>query len=294
MAKRYGGAFSPEPADTQAPKPNAFRGQPARVGTLRANLLFFAPLPLLLSGLSRVRAGDAAGMISDFGAFAIFILAAWLLREGLHAEAAYNERKVARRPAFPRKIFASLLTGIALAIAASHGGLVFAVALGLVGAALHSFAFGIDPLKNKNTEGFDAFSNERVALAVREGEKRLTTMLEAIKTTGDRELEQRVQQFAATAREMFRTVEQDPRDLGAARKYLGVYLVGARDATIKFADLYARAHTDKTRADYLALLNDLETNFEALRAQLLRDDRTDLDVKIEVLRKRLQLEGVRA
>ncbi len=47
---------------------------------------------------------------------------------------------------------------------------------------------------------------------------------------------------------LFRTVEGDPRDLTAARKYLSVYLMGARDATVKFADLYAQNRNTKARA----------------------------------------------
>jgi hypothetical protein len=92
---------------------------------------------------------------------------------------------------------------------------------------------------------------------------------------------------------LFRTVEEDPRDLTGARKYLGVYLMGARDATVKFADVYARTGDPHARADYEALLDDLEQNFAARTRKMLLDDRSDLTVEIEVLRDRLQREGVR-
>jgi 5-bromo-4-chloroindolyl phosphate hydrolysis protein len=93
---------------------------------------------------------------------------------------------------------------------------------------------------------------------------------------------------------MFRTVEEDPRDLTGARKYLGVYLLGAKDATVKFADLYSRTRDEKARADYEALLDDLEKSFAARTQKMLLDDRSDLDVEIEVLRERLEREGVHA
>ena len=103
----------------------------------------------------------------------------------------------------------------------------------------------------------------------------------------------RVEQFQATARAMFRTVEEDPRDLSAARRYLGVYLLGAKDATVKFAKLYGQSHDPSVRADYTALLDDLEANFTAKNQKLLSDSRTDLDIEIDVLRDRLQREGIR-
>ena len=70
-------------------------------------------------------------------------------------------------------------------------------------------------------------------------------------------------------------------------------MLGARDATITFADIYARGQDPQARSDYLALLDDLEQNFAARTAKLLLDDRSDLTVEIDVLRERLQREGVR-
>ena len=91
---------------------------------------------------------------------------------------------------------------------------------------------------------------------------------------------------------MFRVVEEDPRDLTSARRYLGVYLLGARDATVQFADLYARSKNAEARADYEQLLNDLESSFAKRTEKLLVDDKSSLDVEIEVLRERLARDGV--
>lgn len=73
-----------------------------------------------------------------------------------------------------------------------------------------------------------------------EGENYLSGMKDAILRAGDRQLEARVDHFAATARGLFRSVRSDPGDLTAARKFLTVYLMGARDATVKFADAYSQ------------------------------------------------------
>ena len=136
--------------------------------------------------------------------------------------------------------------------------------------------------------------SERVARAVEAAEEHLARMSDAILLAQDRSLERKVSEFQTSARAMFRQVEDDPRDLTAARKYLSVYLEGASDATVKFADLYSRGRDAKARSDYIALLDDLSENFNARRQDLLRDDRTALDVEIEVLRERLEREGVRA
>ncbi|PWE33753.1 hypothetical protein DDZ14_03565 [Maritimibacter sp. 55A14] len=292
MAQRYGGQFSPgaERAEESAPA-RPLKGQRVPRAGARVNLLFLAPLPLLFTAFG----AGPAGMAVDLAAFGTLVLAAWLLREGLRAEDVYDARKVARRPAIPRKIFASVLTGAGIFLAAwQTGGAVIGPAIyALIGAGLHLLSFGIDPLRNKGMDGFDAHAGDRVARAVDEAEAHLRAMRTAIAGLGDRALEDRVERFQATARDMFRTVEQDPRDLTAARRYLGVYLIGARDAAQKLSELRARNPAPEDRADFVALLDDLEANFQTRTKALMADNRTDFEVEIEVLRERLAREGVR-
>ena len=293
MAQRYGGKYSPDgpqgPAGADAKHPWAGKRRTRAGG--RVNLLFLAPLPLVVRAFFQ----EPAGLALDLVAFGLLILAAWLTREGVLAQEAYDARKIARRPAIPRKIFGSVLTGLGLGVAgfAPDAALVNPVIFAGLGAVLHFLAFGPDPLTDKGAEGIDSFQSERVARAVEEAEKHLKAMTDAIGRAEDRTLERRVERFEDTVRELFRTVEEDPRDLTAARKYLSVYLLGARDATVKFADLYSRTRNREARSDYEALLDDLEQNFAARTRTLLEDNRTDLDVEIGVLRERLAREGVR-
>lgn len=290
MAQRYGGKFSPDGGDGKPPAPkNPFDGQTRSRAGGRVNVLFMVPLPLAISAFFLEPAGLAVRLV----AFGLLILAAWLTREGVLAHEAYDARKIARRPAAPRKILGSVTTGLGLALAGFMGGGVLnAVIFGVLGAALHVMAFGPDPMKNKGMEGIDEFQTDRVARAVGEAEKMLDAMKDAILRARDRELERRVDSFQATARHMFRTIEDDPRDLTAARKYLTVYLMGARDATVKFADIYSQSRNAEARADYVRLLDDLEANFTARTQKMLIDDKTDLNIEIDVLRERLAREGV--
>ncbi|MCV2880586.1 5-bromo-4-chloroindolyl phosphate hydrolysis family protein [Actibacterium sp. XHP0104] len=284
MAQRFGGQFSPDRA-------HPYHGKRRSRAGGRVNFLFFAPFPLLV----RAFTSDAVGLAANLGAFGLLVLAAWLTREGLKAEDAYHARKIARRPAIPRKLFGAVLTGTGLFVAsyAAGGGSIAPVILAVLGTVLHGFAFGLDPMRDKGMEGVDTFQQDRVARVIDEAEKHLTAMRDAITRAGDRQLAARVEGFQTTARDMFRSVEEDPRDLTSARKFLVVYLLGARDATIKFADVYGRTRDPQARADYEALLTDLEQNFAARTRQMLLEDKSDLDVEIELLRERLQREGLR-
>jgi hypothetical protein len=300
MAKRYGGEFSPtDRRDGEAARETVtaerlevpgFKGRTPQRHGAKINMLFvLALLPLVTAFFQPV-----TSMATDVLGAGVMMLSAWLTRDGVRAEDAFNERKVARRPAIPRKIFGAVLmgTGVALVV---FGGQWNPVAAGLVGAisgALHLGAFGVDPMRDKGLEGMDRLQTDRVARKIDEAEKVLGEMTDAIRRARDRQLEARVDSFEDTARRMFRQVEADPRDLAGARRYLGVYLQGARDATVQFADLYTRNRDPKIRADYVAFLDDLETNFAKRTSAMLSDDRTDFDIETEVLRDRLNRENL--
>jgi 5-bromo-4-chloroindolyl phosphate hydrolysis protein len=286
MAERFGGKYSPGAQRSGNGIPVLTNALPA--GLWRARVLFLTAFLFLIPAFG----DDPRDMLLGLLAGGLVVLSAWLTREGMRAEAAFAARKLARRPSFPRKAAGAVLTGAALALGGmiADQGFVFPALYALVGAALHLGAFGLDPMTDKGMEGIDAFQTGRVAQAVEEGEGYLKGMQDAILRAGDGGLERRVEQFATAARLLFRTIEADPGDLTAARKYLSVYLMGARDATVKFADHYAQSRDVGARTDFEALLADLETTFAAKTTAFLTNNRSDLDVEIAVLRDRLKLD----
>ena len=158
LAQRFGGKYSPDGSVSRshdaAPgptPPNRFDGQrPVRAGA-RSNLLFVVPLVFGLRAFQQPPAGMAFGLV----ALGLLLLSAWLTREGIRAQDAYEQRRVAKRPAIPRKIFGAVLMGLGLAAGGmmSDGGPVAAILFGVIGAALHLFSFGPDPLSDKGVAG---------------------------------------------------------------------------------------------------------------------------------------------
>lgn len=300
MAQRFGGKYSPRPGEApgtpSGPGPDLQGIPPERLPGLRHPLagrpvwIAVAALPLLIGAFG----GGPVLLARHLGAFALVAGAAALLREGLKAEAAFGARRVARRPALPRKMLAAVLFGIGLGLGTTSPemGLPGAGMVGLIGFGLMLAGFGLDPMTDKGMEGIDRFQQDRVARVVEEGEKHLTAMREAIVRTSEPRLETRVALFADRARALFRAVEEDPGDLAAARRYMTVYLEGARDATVKFADLWRQSRDPQARKDYEALLDDLEANFTARTKSLIETGREGLEIEIEVLRERLAREGI--
>ena len=292
MAQRYGGKYSP-PGATTGPQDAGDAPVDDRIvdaAGAKATILFVPAVVLVAFSFG----SGPTVLVTALIAAAILTLAAWLLRDGLRATAAYDARTIARRPALPRKMLASGLTGAGVALAAYTGdsGITGSVLYGIAALGLHVAAFGIDPLKDKRMEGVDTYQQDRVARVVDEAEEYLTATTTHASSLNDRTLDTRVAAFTTAARRMIRTVEQDPRDLTEARRYLGVYLMGARDATVKFVEVIKKGPDAQARSDYEALLTDLEQNFASRTAKMLEGGKTDMDIEIKVLRDRLQREGV--
>lgn len=291
MAIRYGGRYSPDPARGPDGRADAGLQPPTRHRLAsRPKWLTLAATPFLIGAFFQ----PPIGMATDLAAFGLVALAAFMTREGLAAEAAYDIRRVARRPALPRKLFGGLLAGLGLGIgAAEPGALTGAIVIGVAGLVLHSLAFGPDPMRDKAADEGEDFQLSRAARMIEEGDSHLRDMEDAIQRTGDRQLVARLAGFAATVRALFDQIRDNPGSVTAARRYLGVYLLGARDATAKFSALYARTRDPATRHGFETFLDDLENDFRSQSQKLLAGDRADLEIEIAVLRDRLAREGIR-
>ena len=125
----------------------------------RIGVLFPPAIVLVATTISD---GPVSLIVGLLGA-ATLVASAWLLGEGLRAEAAYNARRVARRvarrPAIPRKFMASAMTGVGVALAsyAHHASIPAALLYGVAGVAVHVTAFGLDPMRDKRMKGIDTF-----------------------------------------------------------------------------------------------------------------------------------------
>jgi hypothetical protein len=287
MAQRFGGAHSPGAEAGGTGRVPAMR--PPLKGRARASILTsLSVIPLVGAFFG----GGPAEMAGDLMAAAAILGGGVLTREGLRARAAFAERLVARRPAIPRLAFGAGATGVGVGLAAASGadGLLGGGLYGAIAAALHVASFGLDPWRSKGLA--DNPRSERVARTIEEAEGLLAQMRAALDGLRDAEAQARLERVASAAEEMFRRIEAAPGDLVAARRYLGVYLEGARDATLKFAELWRARKDREARAEYLALLADLEQGLDGTRETLLLSDRTALDVEVEVLRERLARDGL--
>ncbi len=298
-AKRFGGAHSPENARTTGPAPMArpasrFSGRKARRFSWRILGLYLAPSALVLAGLEAIISADLFQLLWSWGIYGVLMLAAWLTGQGMRAADAFDERIVAKPPAFPRKLVAAILTGGAVAglcLIGAKVGIALSVIYGAVAAGAHVATFGIDPMRAKGGVGLADAELDRVAAKLDQAEAVVAETVKVAETLKDPSLAKRIDALAYAARDILREIQTDPCDLRRSRQFLSVHLVGLRDATIKFATARAKGGATSMRGEYEGLLVDLEASFANQRKALLTNDETALEVEIEVLRGRLRQEG---
>lgn len=126
----------------------------------------------------------------------------------------------------------------------------------------------------------------RVTAELAEAEARLTAIDAAADGLSDRGLDAPLRAMTAKARRVLDIVAKDPRDRDRARKFFVVYLPSAEAAVRKFTALGVR--DDALDARFRTLVAEMDATVERQIDALMRDDKLDLEVEMEVLADRLR------
>lgn len=286
----YGGASSQGGAADLRSRAQA--RPPMAITALKATAIAIAAAPLVLAAIFSLMGGNPAGFALYLGIFALFGLAAWLIRDGIAAAEAYETKQYALAPGLPKKLIGSAVAGLALFLTGVFGwqiGGFQSVILGLLGAGAAILAFRPDPMTTKGKVVLGGISAAEVASAISEAEDKLDSIARISTEINDAPLRERMADVVTEGRAILRRIEEDPADLRRAKKFMVVYLDGALDATRKYADNQDDdAVSSGMYLKFRSLLDDMIRAFKAQHEVLLRDDRMDLDVEIDVLAERLK------
>jgi len=260
----------------------------------RGFLLFFLPLPLFPALLISLGKGDFDKTLIHVAAMALFLGGALIARRGLQQEHENSEYKTVKRP-LPLKILAavmvSLATGLCSWLAVGHS-LLFSLMVTLLTFLAFYLSYGIEPLRSlfvsmrSNIEQ-DVFSNTLL-----DAEEKIAKIENVIHMVRHVELNARLLSITKLAREIVSRIEQDPKDLHRARKFLYVYLDGALRVTEGYAKTHKQANSMVLEDKFRNVLVTIEDVFKQQQQRLLENDILDLDVQIEVLNKQMRQEGI--
>ncbi len=248
--------------------------------------------------LSGLMLGNPSKTIGALATIAALQVAARLVRRGRVAERDYAERTITKAPP-PFKLVGHLLVGLAgFAIASVSGNLpmILGIAVGGLLGYASSLAYGLDP---KGDKGLDAALAERAGLrteaileALEEARGKVRSIEAEARGLQSRELKERLARITRSANGVLRQIEQDPRDLRRARRFLVTYLDGTRDVVAGYRKQQHDLADTPLAENFRHVLETVETVFAEQTEILKRNESLDLEVQIDVLKTQLEREGV--
>jgi 5-bromo-4-chloroindolyl phosphate hydrolysis protein len=258
-------------------------------------LLYVLPFLAIPATIKAFVNGNLLGILINAGGYALFLVAAQLLRRGLQAEAIYHEKRVATAPKWPLKTMAAVIVAVTTFVVAWLGAKhTFFVSIAFGGGALLGMllSYGFDPRAQKTVAGGHGYTIEEISKTIEDAEAVILSIENANDKIRNREFNTRIDRICETAKHILDELEANPSAIRRARKFLLVYLEGTNKVTTGYAKTHLQANTVELEQNFRTVLDSIESVFKEQQTKLLEEDLFDLDVQMEVLAKQLQHEGV--
>ena len=254
--------------------------------------LFVLPLPAAVEALFALIGGHLGILLGDVIGYGLMLGGALLVRLGLGNGRTTIGLAPWRRPS-PKTLGAVLIalgSGITAWLGAGHHPGI-AVAFALVTLLGLHLVYGFD-LSFKRRLRRPRSLGAHAEASLREAARAITAIEQARLEIRQPELDKRLDDIAALAQQILERVENDPRDLWRARRFLTVYLEGVQRVVEGYAKTHGRVAAPELDQRFRHALETVETAFREQHQVLLERDIEDLDVQIEVLTQQLAREGI--
>ena len=254
-------------------------------------LLYFFLTPLFLAVILALIARDIPAFGLNLVAFVLFYGTAKLNTWGLANEFKYHKEKLTKAPTKPFKTMAALLLGVATLFTASIAGGeslfsgIFLAIVAMVGYVLH---YGLDPRTDK-LENIGDVSAELVLKTLSDARAKLSGIeLHMAKDFKDLELKEKLSLAVEKSEHIIKSIQDDPKDIRVARKFLLVYLDGLEKVTDSYMAMDESDIKGETKEKLHQLLDDVEIRFDKELKRLKKNNEFDLDVNIDVLHQQIK------
>jgi len=264
----------------------------------RGWLLYLLPLPLLPATVFALASGHTVAALARAAGFALAMLAATLIRKGIRLEAEGKLRRFKRRAStIPYRLIGSAILSLAMFIVAYWGifsdyGLFDSILFGLAVMLGCYLYYEFDPARQDPQIAAVGITTEELVELLDEAEERISAIEQASKEIKNVEFKDRLRRIVREARAILDTIEEDPTDARRARKFLKVYLDGAKQVT----EGYVKAHRNDANPvledNFRRVLTTIETVIATQQEKLRENNVSELDVNIEVLQMQIEKEGV--
>ena len=253
-------------------------------------LLYLFLLPLFLSIVLALFNGNIRAFILSGISFFLFFAVAKLSRKGFMQEGLYNEDTFTKAPKIPYKMISAYLLGGATfftALVLDGQDFLNSAFLGVIATLGYWLFYGFDPKANKFKNLGDV-SSEFVLETINEAREKLAHIKENMRKIGDASLHQKLNIAVIKSENILQTIQEDPKDIRIARKFLAVYIDGVAKVTDAYTALDETQINLETKVKLHTLMDDVEVRFDKELQRLKNNNEFDLDVHIDVLKEQIK------
>jgi 5-bromo-4-chloroindolyl phosphate hydrolysis protein len=256
----------------------------------RGNFLYIFLVPLFVAIVFSLMTTEIKAFIMDLIAFFLFFMSARANSIGLKQEETYYTKTLTKAPKVPYKTISAILLGVATFFSASFAGyqnILTGIFLGIVAIVGYFLYYGFDPRDDK-LENIGDISAEFVLKTLKMARDKLSSIEEDMTLIKDTKLNGKLRRAINRANEILQSIEEDPKDLRVARKFIIVYIDGIKNVTKSYVELDEKDIKEDTKERLYSLLNDVEKKFDKELLRLKKNNQFDLDVHIDVLKEQIK------
>ena len=259
--------------------------------TGKGYLLYIFLVPLFIAIILSLIERNILAFLLNLTAFGLFYATAKLNSLGLENEFQYNKEKLTKAPDKPYKTFSAILLGISTFFTATIAGgesIIMGLFLSVISSIGYYLYYGLDPRDDK-LENIGDISAELVLKTISEAKSKLDKIEQHIdKISNDNLLQKKLSLAVKKAKNIIQTIQEDPKDIRVARKFLIVYIDGLESVTNAYTSMDEADIKEKTRDKLHQLLEDVEHRFDKELTRLKKNNEFDLDVNIDVLQQQIK------
>jgi len=264
------------------------------VGTYQAKkgyLLYIFLAPIFIAIILALTERNISAFLLNLTAFGLFYTTAKLNTLGLANEFKYHQEQLTKAPKRPYKTFSATLLGISTFFTATIAGgesLFTGLFLSIISSVGYYLYYGLDP-RNDKLENIGDISADFVLKTISEAKSKLTDIERDIdKISNDTLLQNSLSLAVKKAKDIIQAIQEDPKDIRVARKFLVVYLDGLKSVTNAYTSMDEADINKNTKEKLHQLLEDVEHRFDKELIRLKKNNAFDLDVNINVLQEQIK------
>ncbi len=256
----------------------------------KATIIYIFLLPMFGSTIKSLFQGEYLKFAIKLIGFGLILASAKLIDKGLEAEFEYNNKDITLAPKHKYKLYGYIVLLIALyfiAFFATHLNLITAIVSPILGALGAYLYYGKDPYINKLPKD-SGVNYERLIKSLDEATQKINHIEKEKDEIEDIELKSAVNKALDRAKDILKTIEEDPKDINIVRKFMVVYLDGIKDVITQYNDIDKELLDSSYKERLKDLLNDASSRFDKELERLKSNEIFDLDVQIDALKEQLK------